>query len=533
MRQPTLLHVMPSFPRLWFTPAFVLLALFTPSFAASSAAEAAPPAAFHLLAAPQTLHSDEVTLLWDKLAASRGNVTYEILRDGAPVASTPKTHFTVKGLAPTHDYVFTIRARTASGNSLSVSNSLPLKTPSKEAVVSVVDRGAVGDGQTLNTKAIQAAIDSCPRGGIVLIPKGVFVSGALFLKSDMTLEIAEGGVLKGSAVPEDYAPFIPNRFEGWELKTYASLLNAGTLDRAGPANVRNLSIRGGGTISGGGPTLSDTIRAAFPGTQGLRSRGRLILLMNAENVEVAGLTLEETPCWTLHYIYSENVSLHGLTIRSDVLNGDGIDPDSSRNSYIFDCSFDTGDDCIAIKSGKNPEGNVVNRPTENVRIFDCRFPRGHGISIGSEISGGVRNVLIEDCVAGNLLNGLQIKATKDRGNVVENVTVTDCDLQMITVFTALAYNNDGAPAPEPPYFRNFRFLNLDLTHAIPAKPVIVVNGFAAEGHRTKNVTFENIKLPAGAMVKLDRTEDVVFTNVTTAAGQKPAYEVTNSERVSH
>ena len=267
--------------------------------------------------------------------------------------------------------------------------------------------------------------------------------------------------------------------------------------------------------------------------QGLRSRGRLFCLMNCSNVEIQGLTLEEPTSWTLHYIYSENVTCHDLTINTAIRNGDGIDPDSSRNCYIVNCVFDTGDDCIAIKSGKNPEGNLVNRPTENVWIVDCRFKRGHGISIGSEMSGGIRNVLVQDCIAGALLYGFQVKATKDRGNVVENVTVRDCDLQMITVLTALAYNNDGEPAPTEPYFRNFRFLNIDLTHANPAKPVIVVNGFAAEGHRTRNIAFENIKLPAGAVVTLDRTDDVEFANVTTAGGQKPTYEITNSERVSY
>jgi polygalacturonase len=521
--------------RSWFMVAFSFLGWLTPGLAASSAVEASPPAALRLFAAPQTLRSDEVTLLWDKPEGARaGRILYELVRDGAVIARTAKTHFTAKNLLPGHRYDFTVRARTApDGAALSASNPLSLETPAKESVMSVVDHGAIGDGKTLNTKAIQAAIDQCPPHGVVLIPAGVFVSGALFLKSDMTLEIAEGGVLKGSIDPADYAPFILNRFEGWEMKTYASLLNAGTLDHAGPAHVRNLSIRGQGTISGGGRTLSDAIRRALPGTPGLRARGRLILLMNAENVEVAGLTLEETPCWTLHYVYSENVSLHGLTIRSDVLNGDGIDPDSSRNSYIFNCTFDTGDDCIAIKSGKNPEGNRIDRPTENVRIFDCAFIRGHGISIGSEMSGGVRGVLVEDCIAGNLLHGFQIKATKDRGNVVEDVTVRDCDLQKISILTALPYNNDGSPAPEQPYFRNFRFSHLDLSKAAPASAVILVNGFPAEGHRTKNVVFENIKLPSAAIVEVDQAEDVTFANVLNAEGEKPVFKISRSDRISY
>ncbi|HEX2853385.1 MAG TPA: glycoside hydrolase family 28 protein [Opitutaceae bacterium] len=492
---------------------------------------------FRLFVAPQTVRSDEVTLLWDKVDSTATEsgvaVTYQVLLDDKPLAATPKTHFTVKELLPARDHVFVVKAQTSSGQVAQRSNVVRVKTRPRETMLSVEAFGAKGDGTTLNTKAIQAAIDACPPNGVVLIPEGVFLSGALYLKSDMTLKIARDGVLKGSADPQDYLPFNRNRFEGWEMETHASLLNAGKLDRNGPANVRNLSIRGEGRISGGGRKLSDTIRRAFPGIKGVRARGRLILLMNAENVEVAGLTLEETPCWTLHYIYSENVSLHGLTIRSDVFNGDGIDPDSSRNSYIFNCTFDTGDDCIAVKSGKNPEGNVVNRPTENVWIVDCNFIRGHGISIGSEMSGGIRNVLVQDCVAGALLNGMQIKATKDRGGVVENVTVRDCNLQKITVLTALAYNNDGEPAPEPPYFRNFRFVNLDLSTAKPDSAVVIVNGFTAAGHRTKDIRFENVKLPRGAIVKVEDSEDVTFEKVTTPGGAKPQYEVSRSERVTY
>jgi exo-poly-alpha-galacturonosidase len=493
-------------------------------------ATAAIAAAFHPSLAPQSLHSDEATVVWDKVATG---CTYEVLRDGQPVGTTTKTHFTDGGLNAEHDYVFTVRAVASSPDTISTSTPLALRTPAKEPVVSVLDHGAVGDGKTLNTAALQSAIDACPKGGIVLIPAGTFLSGALYLKSDMTLLIAKDGVLKGTANPADYTPFNRNRFEGWEMETHASLLNAGTLDSKGPANLRNLSIRGEGTISGGGRKLYDASMALYPKkVDGLRSRGRLILLMNAENVEISGLTIEESPCWTLHYIYSANVSLHGLTIRSNVHNGDGIDPDSSKSSLIFNCSFDTGDDCIAIKSGKNPEGNVVNRPTENVRIFDCTFKRGHGISIGSEMSGGVRNVLVEDCIAGPLLHGLQIKATEERGGFVEDVTVRDCDLRQITVYTKLPYNNDGQPAPSAPFFRNFCFENIDLTQADPSKPVIIVNGFQAEGHATSGVSFNNIKLPAAATVQVDRCTDVTFANITTADGSAPTYEITRSSNVA-
>ncbi|WP_158277373.1 glycoside hydrolase family 28 protein [Opitutus sp. ER46] len=498
----------------------VLLAL--PGLAASSST-LAPLRAF---VAPQTLRSDEVTLIWEKALPGTA-VTYQITRDSVTVGRTTATHFTAKGLTPATDVALVVAALDASGREVARSARLVLKTPAKETVLNVESFGAKGDGQTSNTKAIQAAIDACPVGGVVLIPRGVFVSGALFLKSDMTLEVAAGATLQGSAVLADYEPFIRNRFEGWELDTYASLLNAGRLDHQGPANVRNLSIRGAGRIAGGGWPLGKAMIAA----RGIRSRARLILLMNCENVEIQGVTLEEPPAWTLHYLYCENVTCHDLTITTAVRNGDGIDPDSSRHSYIFNCTFDTGDDCIAIKSGKNPEGNRINRPTERVWVFNCVFKRGHGISIGSEMSGGVRDVLVQDCVAGNLMHGLQIKATPERGNVVEGVVVRDCDLQKISILTALPYNNDGEAAPEAPYFRNFRFENLDLTKAPANTAVVLVNGFAQPGHRTKGVTFDRVRLPAGAVVQVKLAEDVRFTGVTTADGKPPTYQVTESERV--
>jgi polygalacturonase len=321
-----------------------------------------------------------------------------------------------------------------------------------------------------------------------------------------------------------------NRFEGWELKTYASLLNAGTLNRDGSYNVKNLRITGGGTISGGGKQLGDAMIKA----SGIRSRGRLLLLMNCQDVSISNLTITEPPCWTIHYIYSDNISCHGLTIiTKGIRNGDGIDPDSSTDSYIFNCTFDTGDDCIAIKSGKNPEGFFVGKPTRNVRITDCNFIRGHGISIGSEMSGGVSDVLVQDCTAGALLHGMQIKATKDRGGYVKNVTVTDCQLLKITVFSAVNYNNDGAPAPQLPTFANFIFKNIDLTGASIKEPVINLNGFKDPAHLLRDVYFTNIKLPENATVIINDAERVKFTNVKSIAGVKPKYDLKDSKNVSY
>jgi polygalacturonase len=493
---------------------------------AAFAADKTTASAIELLSAPGTTRDTETTLIWSRPEKGGAGQEFEITRDGQVIAATRKTYFTVAGLKTSTHYRFQVSVR-STGGPVAVSNVLEISTAATGRRFDIVQFGAVGDGKTKATKAIQAAIDACTVGGTVVVPRGDFLTGALFLKSDMTLLLEEGAILRGSPAVEDYEPKFLNRFEGWELETFASLINAGRMDHRGPANVHRLSIRGKGTIMGGGGALGKRMMDAA----GFRSRGRLILLMNCEDVEIEGVTLTEPPAWTLHYVYSKNVTIRDVKIKTvGVRNGDGIDPDSSVNSYIFNTTFETGDDCIAIKSGKNPEGNIVGRPTENVRIFDCAFVSGHGISIGSEMSGGVRNVLVEDCVAGALLHGFQVKATRDRGGVVENITVRNCELRKITVYTELPYNNDGKPAPTLPSFRNLRFQDIDLTNA-EAGPVIIVNGYSDRAHRTRDVSFERIKFGAGAVVKIDQAENVVFKDISSTSGVEPKFEITRSENV--
>lgn len=479
---------------------------------------ATPRKQLNLLIAPGTLSENSVALLWDKQYAS-AEVSYGVSLNGKPAGNTSRTNFLLNDLQPATWYTVTVSIK---GTKLK-SNSLRFKTPDKGKIFNILDYGAKDDTTVLNTKAIQSAIDACTEGGTVFIPKGIFVSGALWLKSNMTLWIDNGATLKGSVNPDDYLPMYLNRFEGWELKTYASLINAGKLDRNEVYIVKNLRITGGGTIMGGGKKLGNAMISAH----GDRSRGRLVCLMNCQDVSMDNLLIKEPPCWTLHYIYCDNITFHDLSINSNVRNGDGIDPDSSTDSYIFNCSFDNGDDCIAIKSGKNPEGFYVGKPTRNVRITDCDFKRGHGISIGSEMSGGVSDVLVQDCKAGNLLNGMQIKGTKERGGYVKNVTVTDCKLMKITVFTVLGYNNDGEAAPEVPVFENFVFRNISLTGANIKEPVMNINGFKTAAHHLKNLLFENIVVPENASIMVNDADNVQFKKVLSSKGEKPVYNLVN------
>jgi len=485
------------------------------------------PTACNLIAPEGSVTSNTVTLLWDKPKQYKDIATYQIFKDGVLAGTSTKTNFTIENLEPAKKYKFYIKAQDKHGELSKPSKAINAATRLAGKMFNILDYGAKGDGQTKNTKAIQQAIDACTTGGTVYIPSGTFLSGALHLKSNMTLYIAEGGVLKGSTDTLDYLPVILNRFEGWELKTYASLINAGMLDRSGKYNVINLSIRGKGTISGGGAKLGNAMIAR----RGKRGRGRLICIMNGQNIDIQGLNLENPPCWTTHYIYCNQVTLHDLHITSSGANGDGIDPDSSTDSYIFNCTISTDDDCIAIKSGKNPEGNVINKPTKRVRITDCSFIKGAALAIGSEMSGGVSDVFIQDCKIGNLKNGLQIKTTKDRGGYVKNITMRDCSILKITMVTDVYYNNDGAPAPKLAWFKNMEFSNLDMTGAKAGDTIMDINGFPDQQHYTRDIIFKDVTTPKGAKIKIKNCDDVAFNNVADINRVKPSYLVTESKNV--
>lgn len=482
--------------------------------------------------------ADTAVLWWEKPAAAAARQTYEIILDGKTVGTEDKTHTVIHGLIPRTEHTVTVQMPLPEG-SLPLGRITFCMPQAKHRIdVTAAPYCASGDGRTMNTAALQKAIDDCGPDSAVYLPAGTYVTGALRLHSDMELYLEKDAVLKGSARPEDYLPRIHSRFEGIEMECYQSLLNLGELDHTAGPNCKNVIIQGEGTICGGGKELalttiesererlkdylaanaaliatcenSDTI----PG----RVRGRLINLSNCSNVRISGLTLADGASWNVHMIYSDHILTDHCTFKSTgIWNGDGWDPDSSEHCTIFGCLFFTGDDSVAIKSGKNPEGNLINRPTRAIRIFDCRSAFGHGLCMGSEISGGIEDVKIWDCDLENSMVGIEIKGTRKRGGYVRDIQVRDCIVPCLLAHS-VGYNDDGVPAPEPPVFERLHYERVTITGRSLDQEwtdcrAIELRGFDADRHRIQDVTFKDVTITGGLGVCQEYCDDQVLSGM--------------------
>lgn len=465
--------------------------------------------------------ADAITVYWDKPYTQEQNLFYEVFLDGKSVKTVDRTHVTLENLQENQNYQMMIQPLP---KGLIEPLKLDVATSKRKRRIDVTAAPyfAKGDGVTLNTKKLQQAFDDCTAEEVVYFPAGVYMTGALDMHSDMELYLDENAVLQGTDEVKDYLPMRKSRFEGIENESYSSLLNLGKMNYKGGYTCKNVVIRGKGTISGGGRRLAEKIISlekermkpcleemkkkisecenenTIPG----RVRPRLINISNAQNIRITGLTIKNGPSWNVHMIYSDSIITDHCTFYSkDVWNGDGWDPDSSSNCTIFACTFYTGDDAIAIKSGKNPEGNMINKPSREIRIFDCDCAFGNGIAIGSEMSGGVCNIKIWDCDLSKSMYGLEIKGTKKRGGYVEQIEVTNCVVPRI-LFHEVGYNDDGVGAETPPVFKNCRFRDititgvcLDLIHGkVRNCEAVVIQGFDQKDFYVENVVLENISI---------------------------------------
>ena len=474
--------------------------------------------------------SDTLTLWWEQPESAPAGQEYSLRLNGRQAYLGDRTHCTLRELPD--DTAF--QAALFAGEELLA--EADARTAKPRRALNARDYGAAGDGATLDTAALQRAIDDCGPEDEVFLPRGVYRSGALRLHSDMALRLAEGAVLQGTDDPADYLPKIKSRFEGTEMACYQSLLNLGEMDHAEGPNCRNVLIYGEGVISGGGQPLALNIIAAEQErlkeyiaslgdrikeyendhTIAGRARGRLINLSNCESVRITGLTLQNGASWNVHMLYSRGIVTDHCVFRSEeVWNGDGWDPDSSEDCTLFACQFHTGDDSVAIKSGKNPEGNRIARPTRHIRVFDCKSEYGLGVAIGSEMSGGVEDVKIWHCDLANSLYGVQIKGTKKRGGYVRDIHLRDCALSRFLA-CAVLYNDDGEGSPVPPVFGDFTCERVHLTgwardywekedHPVPG---IDLSGFDVPGYEARDIRFTDCTLGEHATVRLRRCRNV-------------------------
>lgn len=304
-----------------------------------------------------------------------------------------------------------------------------------DTIYNIAEKGAIGDGKTINTKLIQAAIDACGKngGGTLLIPKGIFLSGALFLKSGVNIELQEGAVLKGSTDINDY-PKINTRIEGHFEPWRAALINGDHVD--------HLRITGAGTLDGSGKPFWLEFyrrREADNKTTNLNvERPRLMLIQNSKDVTISGITYLNSGFWNLHIYRCEAVIVENCRFQAPAVSkpdnhapsSDGIDIDSSSDIVIRHCSFSVGDDCIALKGSKGPLAmqDKDSPPVERIEILDCLFEAGGGIvTFGSEAT-IVRDVKIKRCITRGP-TVLRLKLRPDTPQQYENLTMEDITME--------------------------------------------------------------------------------------------------------
>jgi len=351
--------------------------------------------------------------------------------------------------------------------------------------------GAKADGATDCTEAFRRAIGACAAagGGRVVVAGGTFLTGPIHLRSRVNLEVQEGATIRFATDPKAYEHYVLTRFEGVELMGLSPLIYA--------SNASNVAITGAGTLDGRSshsvwwPWKGQTAHGWKSGT-GNQSAARARLFEMAErnvpvasrrfgvdsylrppfiqpygcrNVLIEGVTIRNSPMWEINPVLCRNVIVRGVRIETHGPNNDGCDPESCRDVLIERCHFDTGDDCIAIKSGRNADGRRINVPTENVIVRDCEMRDGHGgVTIGSEISGHVRHVYVERCRMDSpqLDRALRLKNNAMRGGTLEHIYMRDVEVGQLAdaVLQVDFLYEEGAKGDFPPVVRDVELLRV-------------------------------------------------------------------------
>ena len=386
----------------------------------------------------------------------------------------------------------------------------------------ITDYGAVPGGTNDSDEAIRKSCEACSRegGGRVVIPSGEFLSGPIRLGNNMELHLEKGALLKFSTDSRRYLPAVSTRFEGMDCFNYSPMILA--------ERVTNVAVTGDGTIDGQADE-SNWIgwkgrKGAQPGTQteARRRLGRMndegvelekrlfgegdflrpdfIAFYRCSNVLIDGVHLRRPPMWTIHPLLCTNVTIRGVDVLTHGANNDGCDPESCRNVLIEKCIFETGDDCIAIKSGRNNDGRRVKTPSESIIIRDCTMHDGHGgVTIGSEISGGCRGVYVEHCMmdSPNLACVLRIKSNAKRGGEIHDIFVRDISVGTVKD-SALQINflyEEGAMGDYKPIAENIRMNAVTVSNTPRVVNVRGFPGAVISGIEIIDSTFKGITKP--------------------------------------
>ncbi|UCH62512.1 MAG: glycoside hydrolase family 28 protein [Fidelibacterota bacterium] len=456
----------------------------------------------------------------------------------------------------------------------------------------IIDHGAVGDGQTLNTDAFSDAIRACASagGGRVCIPAGIWLTGPIRLQSNINLYLEKGALIQFSYCFEDY-PLIRTSWEGLEQVRCISpiygaglenvgITGQGIIDGAGEAwrPVKKFKtterqwqelLDSGGAVSGDGSVWWPS-EQAMNGAEIVRElknsgasdlqeyaiareylRPVMINLNNCKNVLLDGPTFQNSPAWNIHPLMCENMVIRNITVLNPWYsqNGDGLDLESCRNVLVYDCQFDVGDDAICIKSGKNEYGRRRGKPSENIAIADCIVYHGHGgFTVGSEMSGGVRNIDVRRCTFLGTDVGLRFKSTRGRGGVVENIYIRDIYMKDIPT-EAIRFNmfyDNKAPIPEvdseghivfserlevavseeTPRFRNIHIKNIYCREANQAVLLLGLPEMAIN-----NVELDSIFISANAGLVCVDADNITLRNLKIVPENGPVLSLLNSRNV--
>ncbi len=407
-----------------------------------------------------------------------------------------------------------------------------------EARYDIRDYGAQSGGVISNTDAFREAVAECHiSGGTVVVPAGVWLTGPIHLLSNVRLHLEKGAEVRFSTRFADYLPVVFTRWEGVECYNYSPLIYA--------IDGENIAVTGEGTFEGQGEAwwhwkklqqaaaqeLYDAQSKGIPvserlfGTEAAALRPQFLQFVRCRNLLVEGVTFRNGPMWTIHPVYCENVAIRGVMIETRGPNTDGINPDSCRNVRIEDCTFDTGDDCVAINSGMNEDGWRVAHPCEDILVQNCTMREGHGaVSIGSGMSGDVRRVWIRNCRITGGEFGLRIKSMRGRGGIVEQVWMEDLhfsNLRHGMVLFTMYYDASTAPSRSDaaPLFRKVTVRRIVCESA---ETGIVIKGLPERFMEA--VTLEDVQLQSERGISCQWVDGLTLKNVRGLVAQPPVFD---------